>query len=67
MHKTSIRSFNLSVTDVAKLDEQIGKIKSVVPDARILIDIHDRKVFVNYEKLTPNQQLIIDLLLVEIT
>lgn len=67
MDASAIREFDLKVFDNQRLVEWIGKTKAVIPSVRIVIDINERQVLVNYEKLTPNQQLIIDLMLVEIT
>lgn len=67
MYLEKIRHFDLKVIDNQRLVDWIGKIKGVIPDVRVVIDISRRQVIVNYHVLTPNQQLIVDLMLIEIT
>jgi hypothetical protein len=67
MYLEQIRHFDLKVTENARLTEWILKTKTVLPDSRIVIDPTRRQIIINYTKLTPGQQLIMDLMLVEIT
>ncbi len=67
MYLEMIRHFDLKVVDNERLVDWIGKTKAVIPAVRIVIDISRRQVIVNYHRLTPSQQLIMDLMLVEIT
>ena len=67
MDVEDIKNFELKVTDNQRLVEWIGKTKSVIPAVRVVIDPVRKQVIVNYHKLTPNQQLIMDLMLIEIT
>jgi hypothetical protein len=64
---SNVRSFDLKEIDIDQLCKWLGKIKSVMPDIRIVIDILAKKVFINYGILSPNQQFLVDLMLVEIT
>jgi hypothetical protein len=67
MYLDHIRHFDLKITDNARLTDWILKVKLVIPSVRIVIDPTRQQVIVNYLKLTSNQQLLMDLMLVEIT